>query len=68
MRLAEYVAQYVAAKRKERDYLNIPADGGRAMTLVNEEDLHMAVYHPDQELRHLLSQLAQAEGLFFWKT
>lgn len=65
LRLAEYAAQCVAAKWKKRDYHNILADGGEAMILVNGDDLHMAVYHPNQELRHLLSQLARAESLFF---
>lgn len=66
--LAEYVAQCVDAEWKERGYLNILIDGGKAMIVVNGDDLHMSVYHPDRELRHLLAQLAQAEGLFFWKT
>lgn len=34
---------------------------------LQRDTTHMTVYNPTEELLHLLSQLALAEGLFVWK-
>lgn len=50
-----------------KDYLNILIDQGRAMVILNGDDLYLSVYNPDLRLRQLLGQLAASEGLFLWK-
>ena len=50
-----------------KDYLNILIDQGRAMVILNGDDLYLSVYDPDLRLRQLLGQLAASEGLFLWK-
>ena len=50
-----------------KDYLNILVDQGRAMVILNGDDLYLSVYDPDLQLRQLLGQLAASEGLFLWK-
>ena len=43
-------------------------DEDAAMLQWDGDDLCLSVYNPDERLRRLLTQLAHAEGLFFWQT
>ena len=52
---------------RERDYINIILPDCNAMVILNGDDLYMSVYNPDERLMELISQLAGAEGLFFYK-
>ena len=53
--------------RGQKDYLNIFLDSDQSMILLNGDALSLAVYSPGKKLRRLLEQLAQSEGLFFWR-
>ncbi len=47
--------------------MNIILPGCDAMMILNGDDLYMILCNPDQRLRELAAQLADAEGLFFYK-
>ena len=49
---------------RRKDYFNLLIDQGRAMIILNGDDLCLSVYGPDLRLRQLLCRLAQSEGLF----
>ncbi len=50
----------------ERDYINIFIPECDSMIIFNGDDLYMQVYHPSMELKKLIGDLAQGEGLYFY--
>lgn len=44
------------APGSRKDYLNILIDQGRAMVILNGDDLYLSVYDPDLRLRQLLGR------------
>lgn len=46
-------------------YVNIMM--GDAMIISEPEDTHLTLFHPDEELLALVTDLAGAEGMFVWK-
>lgn len=65
--LAKWIQDCFAGNWRERDYMNIILPDCSAMVILNGDDLYMSVYNPDEQLRALISQLAGAEGFFFYK-
>ena len=39
---------------------------GDAMILSEPDDTHMTLFHPDEELLDLVTQIASSEGLYVW--
>lgn len=52
---------------RSRDYINVMVPECRSMVILNGDDLYMTLYDPDERLRDLVSGLAHAEGLFFYR-
>jgi len=52
---------------RKRGHIHIILPECDAMLLLNGDDLYMSLYNPDERLMKLMSQLAEAEGLFFYK-
>ncbi len=65
--LAEWIGHCVEGDWKERDHINIILPACNAMMILNGDDLYMSVYNPDGQLMDLISQLAAAEGFFFYE-
>ena len=65
--LAEWIHQCFKGDWKERGYINIILPACNAMIILNGDDLYLGVYNPDKQLIDLISQLANAEGFFFYK-
>lgn len=65
--LAEWIHRCFAGDWKERGYINIILPTCNAMIILNGDDLYISVYNPDRPLTELLSQLAGAEGFFFYQ-
>ena len=40
---------------------------GESMILSEADDTHMTLFNPDDELLHLIKEIASKEGLFVWK-
>ena len=40
---------------------------GESMILSEADDTHMTLFNPDDELLHLIKDIASREGLFVWK-
>ena len=51
----------------KKDFINILLNDGEAMIILNEDDVILSVYNPDETLLSLLEKLAAAEGLFVRK-
>ena len=51
----------------ELGYINIVLPECEAMLSLNYEDLYMTAYNVSGELKELLAQLVNAEGLFFYE-
>ena len=64
---AKWIQDCFEGAWKERDYMNIILPDCNAMVILNGDDLYMSVYNPDNRLMELISQLAGAEGFFFYK-
>lgn len=64
---AGWIRHCFAGDWRERDSMNILLPDCDAMIILNGDDLYMGLYHPDKQLRELVSQLAGAEGLFFYR-
>ena len=65
--LAEWIRHCFEGDWKKRDYINIILPACNAMVILNGDDLYISVYNPDRRLMDLISQLANAEGFFFYK-
>lgn len=52
---------------RKRGYINIILPKCNAMVILNGDDLYMSLYNPDEQLKDLMSQMARAEGFFFYK-
>ena len=64
---AQWIRHCFEGDWKERDYINIILPACNAMVILNGDDLYISVYNPDRQLMELISQLAGAEGFFFYK-
>jgi len=62
--LADWISQCL---EKNKDYMNIILETADAMFIVNGDDLHLTLYHPDEKLRQLTEKSAFGEGLFLRK-
>ena len=65
--LAGLIEHCFAGEWKARDYINIVLPECSSMLILNGNDLYMGVYHPSEGLESLILELAQSEGLFFYK-
>lgn len=65
--LVQWVRHCFAGDWRERDYINIILPDCDAMAILNGDDLYMIFCNPDRQLMELVSQLAGAEGLFFYR-
>ena len=65
--LVELIRHCFAGSWKNRDDINIILPGCDAMVILNGDDLYMILCNPDPPLQKLVSQLAAAEGLFFYQ-
>nr|WP_325232184.1 hypothetical protein [uncultured Oscillibacter sp.] len=65
--LASLIQHCFAGEWKARDYINIVLPECDSMIILNGNDLYMQVYHPSKCLKSLILELAQSEGLFFYK-
>lgn len=65
--LAEWIRHCFAEDRRERDFIHIILPDCSAMVILYGDDLYMSLYNPDMRLMELTSQLAGAEGFFFYK-
>ena len=52
---------------RSRDYINIILPECNSMMILNGDDLYMILKNPDERLKELVSDLAHAEGLFFYQ-
>lgn len=52
---------------RSRDYINIVLPECNSMIQLHGGNLYMVLYNPNEHLKELVSHLAQAEGLFFYK-
>ena len=64
---AQWILHCFEGDWKERDYIKIIIHTCNAMVILNGDDLYISVYNPDRQLMELISQLASAEGFFFYK-
>ena len=62
--LQTWIRKCVSGKK---DFINILLNDGEAMIILNEDDVILSVYNPDETLLSLLEKLAAAEGLFVRK-
>lgn len=65
--LTEWICHCFEREWREWDDMQIILPECNAMVTLNSDDLYMILYHPDQQLKELISQLVGAEGLFFYK-
>lgn len=65
--LVELIQHCFEGDWRKRDYIDIILPDCNAMIVLNGSDLYMSIYNPDEQLRNLISQLAKAEGFFFYK-
>lgn len=65
--LARWIKHCFMGDWRERDYINIILPDCNAMVVLNGDDLYMSLYNPDKQLMDVISQLAGAEGFFFYK-
>lgn len=65
--LVEWIQHCFEGDWRERDYINIILSDCNAMVILNGDDLYMKLYNPDEQLKELASQLAGAEGFFFYQ-
>jgi len=65
--LIKWVRRCFEGDWRKRDYIHIILPDCNAMVILNGGDLYMSVYNPDKRLMELISQLADAEGCFFYK-
>ena len=66
----EKIIQMVKACLSEQPteaFLYVTLAEDTMLLTLQRDTTHMTVYNPTEELLHLLSQLALAEGLFVWK-
>ena len=52
---------------RSREYINVILPECHSMIILNGDDLYMTLYDPEERLTDLVSSLAHAEGLFFYK-
>lgn len=64
--LAKWIQHCFEGNWRTRDYINIILPGCNAMVILNGDDLYLSLYNPDEPLKNLISQLAGAEGFFFY--
>lgn len=64
---AGWIQECFKGNWRERDYMNIILPECNAMVILNGDDLYLRLYNPDKRLMELVSQLAGAEGFFFYK-
>lgn len=65
--LVEWIEHCFEGDWRKRDYINIILPECNAMVILNGDDLYLSLYNPDETLKNLISQLAGAEGFFFYK-
>lgn len=63
-KLTEWIMQCSISRKK---HLSIYIEKEDALIAVNNGDLYMVLYNPNEELITLAKELARSEGLYVWK-